>query len=38
MSNGHIRYDAYYKYNSYDFVVGIGDNGYIANFLPRKLK
>lgn len=38
MSNGHIRYDVYYTYKSNDFVVGIGDNGYIANFLPRKPK
>lgn len=38
LPGGHIRYDVYYTYKSNDFVVGIGDNGYIANFLPRKPK
>lgn len=38
LSNGHTRYDVYYMYNNNYFVVGIGDNGYIANFLPRKPK
>lgn len=38
LGKGRIGYDVYYIYNSNEFVVGIGDNGYIVNFLPKKTK